>query len=310
MVSFALILTAACIFVLLLLIIYALIYSRENLKLSSTGENQKLTYSTQPSMSIITKQLSYPTNTPNLYHSSNTKLNKQQFNQVRSHSLANNLYITKSSNRRRSSIIDSKQIAQIEFSLPPTAEKYRRRSLAICNNISESKHTTISSIIQTMESKNVFLPCLISFSIYYFESSQIKIEFQSLTSLPSTAQLQQLNIEVKLIPDGKMKCLTIKKYMENENIFSQDNNENFIQFSNISSARLHSKAILMKFYGKDQAKKTIQLGKIGKIYFNQIDDFQNEKPIKFIHEVEIFRMVRIKDNIILFLEAFVFECNT
>ncbi|CAF2497083.1 unnamed protein product [Rotaria sp. Silwood2] len=289
MVSLILVLTIISAFLLSLVIIYALIHFRENFKSSSSYENQRLTYSTQPSIDIIPKKLVYPLNFSNHYHSSNINLNKKKSNQLRSHSLANNVFITKCSNRRRSSIIDSKQIAQIEFSLPPTTEKIRRRSVAICNNINESKQTTIDSIIKTIKSSHHILPCLASFSLVYYKSSQIKIYFHSLTSLPSAIQLQQLTIQVKLIPDGKVKCFSIKNILHNENIFAQDNNEHLIQFSNIPLTKLHVKAILMKFYGKDQTKKTIQLGQIGKIYFNQINNVENEQPINFIHEIEIIR---------------------
>ncbi|CAF3498120.1 unnamed protein product [Rotaria sp. Silwood1] len=289
MVTLILILILISIFFLSLLIIYALIHFRENFKSSFNYENQRLTSSTQPSINIIPKKLAYPLKLSNPYRLTNINFKEQKSNQLRSRSLVNNLFITKCSNRRRSSIIDSKQIAQIEFSLPPTAEKIRRRSLAICNNINESKQTTIDSIIKTIKSSTQFLPCLVSFSIVYYKSSQIKIYFHSLTSLPSTIQLQQLTIQVKLIPDGKVKCLSIKNILHNQNIFAQDNNEYLIQFSNISLTKLHVKAILMKFYGKDQTKKTIQLGQIGKIYFNQINNFENEQPIDFIHEIEIIK---------------------
>ncbi|CAF0979264.1 unnamed protein product [Rotaria sordida] len=295
-----LILTIISIFLLSLAIIYALIYFRENLKSSSSSyENQRLTYSTQPSIDIIPKKLICPLNFSNHRNLSNINLNQQKSNQLRSHSLTNNLFITKCSYRRRCSIIDSKQIAQIEFSLPPTAEKIRRRSVPICNNINESKQSTIDSIIKTIKLSNQFLPCLASFSIIYYKSSQIKIYFHSLTSLPSTIQLQQLTIQVKLIPDGKIKYFSIKNILNNKNIFAQDNNEYLIQFSNILLTKLHNKTILMKFYGKDQTKKTIELGQIGKIYFNQINNFENEQSIHFIHEIEIIRISSIEILVLL-----------
>jgi hypothetical protein len=43
----------------------------------------------------------------------------------------------------------------------------------------------------------------------------------------------------------------------------------------------------MKFYGKDRTKKTIQLGQIGKIYFNQL-----ENQLDFTHEIELIKSVK------------------
>jgi len=256
-------------FLLSSLLIYTLIHSRGNSKSLPIYRKEKIKYSVQPSMDIITRRLPYRLNISTHYDSNITKAN-----QSRSHSLANNnLYITKCSNRRRSSIIDSKQIAQVQFALPPTVETYRRQSLAICNNIIECQQSAIESIIKTIQSSNQFLPCLVSFSIIYLKSSQIKI---------------------KLLPDGKVKNLSIKKLLSNENIFAEENNEYFIQFSNIPLVKLHEKAIVMKFHGKDQAKKTIQLGQIGKINFNEIKNFDNENQIDFNHEIEIIKTVRIE----------------
>jgi hypothetical protein len=176
-------------------------------------------------------------------------------------------------------------MANIEFEVPLTPDKFRRRSVAVCNNIIESKQHTLDSLIKTMKSSNQFLPCLISFSITYLKTSQIKIDFRSLISLPFN--IQQVSIKVKLIPDGKLKNISW-----NENVFNSDNNENFILFSNIPSVKIHEKAIIMKFYGKDQMKKTIQLGQIGKIYFNQLPILQNEIPLDFFHEIELIKLVR------------------
>jgi hypothetical protein len=272
-------------FLLSSLLIYTLIHSRGNSKPLPIYRKEKIKYSVQPSMDIITRRLPYRLNISTHYDSNLTKPN-----QSRSHSLANNLYITKCSNRRRSSIIDSKQIAQVQFALPPTVETYRRQSLAICNNIIECQQSAIESIIKTIQSSNQFLPCLVSFSIIYLKSSQIKINFHSLRSLPPT--IQELTIKIKLLPDGKVKNLSIKKLLSNENIFAEENNEYFIQFSNIPLVKLHEKAIVMKFHGKDQAKKTIQLGQIGKINFNEIKNFDNENQIDFNHEIEIIKTVR------------------
>ncbi|CAF3971890.1 unnamed protein product [Rotaria magnacalcarata] len=283
-----------------LVIIYALIYFQENKKLSSIYENQRLTYSTQPCISMIKEKLKYPSNSSNDHRSANIDLNKAKFDESRSHSVVNNLFITKCSNRRRSSIIDSKQISQIQFSLPPAAEKIRRRSVAICNNIIDSKQTTIDSIIQTIKSSDQFLPCLVSFSMVYdHESSQIKINFHSLRSLPSMIELQQLTVQAKLIPDEKIKCFSIKNVIHNENIFSQDNDEYVIVFSNISLTKIHAKAIIMKFYGKDTNKKTIQLGQIGKIHRNQIHNLEHGSSINFIHELEIIKISPIEILVLL-----------
>jgi hypothetical protein len=277
------------------LLIYIFIHSRENFKSSSssTGEKQILKHSIYPSIDIITKKLPSRLSISSRRRSSVFNANEIKLNQTRSCSLANNLFVKTFSGRRQSSIIDSKQISQIEFSLPPTTEKYRRQSAPVCNNVNETNQNTINSIIKIIKSSNQFLPCLISFSISYLKSSQIKINFHSLTSLPSTIQLQQLTIKVKLIPDGKVKYLEIKKIQENEKFFSETN-EYFIQFSNISLAKLHEKAIVMKFHGKDQTKKTIHLGQIGKIDLNQIKNFENENQIDFIHEIEFIKLVRKK----------------
>jgi len=271
--------------------IYVLIHSRENVK---SHENQRLKYSIQPSFNIITKKLPYHLNISN---SSRRSFNEENLPKLRSHSVANNLFVKNCTNRRQSSIIDSKQIAQIEFSVPLAAEKYRRRSVAICDNMIECHQNTIDSIIKTMKSSNQFTPCLVSFSVNYLKSSQIKIFFHSLSL---NIQLQQLTIKIKLIPDGKIKYLEIKKILQNENIFLDDKQKNFIQFSNISLGKFHEKAIVMKFYGKDQVKKTIHFGQIGKIYFNQLKNFHNENQIDFIHEIEIIKLVRkrIFSNII------------
>jgi hypothetical protein len=273
------------------LLIYLLIHSRERFK-SSIGEKQKLKYSIHPSMSIITKRLPSRLSSSSRRCSSIFNPNEPKPNQTRSYSLANNLFTNKSSGRRQSSIIDSKQISQIEFSLPLTADKYRRLSAPVCNNLNETNQNTINSIIRTIKLSNQSLPSLVSFSIIYLKSSQIKICFHSLTSLPTAIQLQQLTIKVKLIPDGKVKYIELKNIMEHEKIFSDSNNEYFVQFSNISLSKLNEKGIIMKFHGKDQTKKSIHLGQIGKICFNQIENFQEENQIDFIHELEIIKLVR------------------
>ncbi|UJR20521.1 hypothetical protein I4U23_023649 [Adineta vaga] len=266
-----------------LFFIILFIHSRDNLKLSSsstTYEKQKIRYSIPPTMNIITRRLS--SYRSSLSNESDLDITKS--NQIRSHSLATNLFVARCTGRRRSSIIDPKQMAQIQFSLPPTAEKFRRRSVAICHNLLDGKHSTIDSIIKTIISSQQVHPCLISFSISYLNSSQIKIQFHSLTCLPST--IQQLTIKVKLNPDGKVKDLTMKNILPNENVFAKENQEYSIQFSHISPTKVDDKTLSMKIHGKDQAKKQIYIGQIGKIHFNEIGNIKNENQIHFTHEIE------------------------
>ena len=293
MISLIVIIIIITLCVLSSLLIYLLIHSRERFK-SPIGEKQRLKYSIHPSMSIITKRLPSRLSISNRRCSSIFNSDEQKLNQTRSYSLANNLFTNKGSGRRQSSIIDSKQISQIEFSVPLTVDKYRRLSAPVCNNLNETNQSTINSIIRTIKLSNQSLPCLVSFSIIYLKSSQIKICFRALTSLPSTIQLQQLTIKVKLIPDGKVKYIQLKNIMEHEKIFSGSNNEYFVQFSNISLSKLNEKGIIMKFHGKDQAKKSIHLGQVGNIYLNQIKNLQEENQIDFIHELEIIKLVRRK----------------
>ena len=281
MISFLLVIIILSLGIFSSVFIYLLIHSRLHVK---SNEKQRIKYTIQPSFSLITKKLPYRLS---IHRSSDEII----LHTTRSSSLASNLFIKNCTNRRQSSIIDSKQISQIEFALPPSAEKYRRRSVAICNNIIDSPQSTIDSLIKTIRLSTESQPCLISFSINYSKSSQIQIYFHSLTHLP--ANLQQLTIKIKLIPDGKMKTLDLKNIISNENPFANENNEDFIQFSNISLAKLHEKAVVMKFFGKDQIKKNIQLGQIGKIYFNQLKSLQNSNHLDFIHEIEIIKLVRL-----------------
>jgi len=281
--------------------------SRDNLK-SSTNEKQQIIHSLRPSIDIITKKLnqdfrfrtssnktnraSFPTNS----YEENELTHKKQHRsagsidlpktQTRSTSMVTSLLRpprTRSANWRQGSIVDPNQIAMIQFSLPPPINnnnnKYRRRSVAICNSIGEPRENPILIRDST-------LPSLLSFSITYLKSSQLKIQFHSLQSLPEHIHLQQLTIKVKLIPDGKEKSVQIKKSIENETIFGDENNEYSILFSNIPFEKLHEKVLTMTIHGKDQAKKTINLGHIGKINFNQINKFDKENPVDFIHEIE------------------------
>jgi hypothetical protein len=56
-------------------------------------------------------------------------------------------------------------------------------------------------------------------------------------------------------------------------------------------SKLSDKAFLIKLHGKDRMKKNIDLGQIGKIYFNRLTDFQPNKRVEFVHEIEQIRPV-------------------
>src|SRR5271163_1685459 len=97
---------------------YILIQSRRNFQ---SNETQRIKYSIQPSIDIITRKLT-------MGHSRRQSSDEEKLTQIRSHSIANNLFLNKCTNRRQSAIIDSKQMANIEFEVPLTPEKFRRRS--------------------------------------------------------------------------------------------------------------------------------------------------------------------------------------
>ncbi|CAF1449277.1 unnamed protein product [Adineta steineri] len=286
------------------LIFYVFMRPQNNLN-SSNNEKQQIIHSLRPSIDIIIKKLdeelpfrlstsSNKTNrssTPVDHYETNELIHKKQhrsagsifppITQTRSPSLATGLFPThrpRSIHRRQGSIVDPNQLALIQFTLPPTNNnnKYRRRSVAICNSINETKENSITI-------RDPTLPCLLSFSITYLTNSQLKVQFNSLQSLPSAIHLQQLTIKVKLTPDGKEKSLCIKKMIMNEATFGD---ENFILFSNIQFEKHNDRILLMTVNGKDLHKKTIHLGQIGKIHFNQINKFEKENRIDFIHEVE------------------------
>ncbi|CAF0845000.1 unnamed protein product [Adineta ricciae] len=273
----------------ILLFLALLIHSREYFKPpSSIYGKHRIKYTIPPSVNIVTRRLSsYRSSLSNESESDSTKIN-----QTRSHSLANNLFVTRCTNRRRSSIIDSKQMAQIQFSLPLTADKLRRRSIAICHNLLDGKHSTLDSLIKTIASSKQYSPCLMSFSITYCKSSQLKLQFHSLTSLP--LNIQQLTIKVKLSPDGKVKDLTMKNVLPDENVFARDSNEHSVLFSHVSPNKIHEKTLVMKFYGKDQAKKHVHLGQIGKIHFTGVGNIENENEMSFTHEIEHIKMSSIE----------------
>lgn len=266
MISFIFIVILLCL-CLSLFSIYLFIQFRKK-KTRSLGELQRIKYSISPSFDLFTKKFShiYP--------------DESSFIPIRSQSLANNIFVNKCTNRRQSAIVDSKQIAQIEFMVPPSAEQFRRRSIGICNNITETKPTpTIGSIIRRTPLTEEISANLIPFSITFCQGSQILIEFQSLPE-----KYQQLTIKIKLYPEGKT-----KKILFND----QTSNEYSVQFNHIPSMKLSEKSLLMKFYGKDlTTKKSIYLGQIGKIHFNQLPNLHNENPLQFLHQLELIKLVR------------------
>ncbi|CAF1107822.1 unnamed protein product [Adineta ricciae] len=187
------------------------------------------------------------------------------------------LHRPRSANWRQGSIVDPKQMALIEFSLPiHSNNSYRRRSVAICNSISEPKENPL--II-----RDSTLPCLLSFSLTYLKNCQLKVQLHSIQSLPVNLHLQQLTIKIKLSPDGKEKSVHIKSSIQHDTIFEGDHS---VLFSNISFEKLSERILTMSIYGKDQAKKTIHLGHVGKIHFNQVSKLQVDNQVNFMHEVE------------------------
>jgi hypothetical protein len=294
------------------LIVYVFIRSKENVK-SPFNETRQIKYSLTPTIDIITKKVhkdfsfhssissdksnrSSTTLNPSEDNSLNSKKQHKSFESInrlvtpiRSSSVVNSSFQVqhrpRSPNWRQGSIVDPNHLALIQFTLPSNVnDKYRRRSVAVCNNTIERRENLVTPVNSTS-------PCLLSFSIIYLKNSQLKIEFHSIQSLPSNIQLQQLTIKVKLIPDGKEKSIQIRKFIQNETIFDDGENDFFILFSNIQSEKLHEKCLSMTIHGKDQAKKNIHLGHIGKINFNQINQFDNENPIDFIHEIEKIKPV-------------------
>jgi len=291
--------------------------SRENLKSSSTTNKlngkRQIKYSLRPSIDFITKKVNpdfsfrasissdkstrssitinslEETGLPyQKSHQSFQPINPSS-SSMRSLSMVTNLFPNhrpRSTHWRQGSIVDPNQMALIQFTLPShnNDSKYRRRSVAVCSNIIEPRENPITTI-------DSILPCLLSFSIIYLKTSQIKIEFHSLQSLPLNIQFQQLTIKVKLMPDGKEKSSQIKKFIQNETTFEDEKNQFFVLFSNISFEKLHEKILSLTIHGKDQTKKNIHLGHIGKIYFNQINRFDNENQIHFIHEIEKIKPV-------------------
>ena len=293
----------------LTLIFYVFMHSQKRTKLLSTNSKPRIKYFTRPSIDIITKKLhQFHSNVWNnkIYRSSST-INKYEINELNSNKLHRSMGLTNSkpmslrstsmgtslfqarypysSNHRQSSIIDSNQLTLVPFSLPINNNngQYRRRSVAICCNITASKENLLTT-------NNFSLSCFLSFSIIYLKTSQIKIQFYSLKSLPHNIHLQQLTIKVKLLPDRKEKTIQRRQFIENEILFD---NECFILFSNIRYEKILERNLSMIIYGKDQMKKTIHFGQIGKINFNQINELTHENQIDFIHMIEKIKSVNI-----------------
>ncbi len=306
------------------LIAYVFMHSRENSK--SLNEKQQIKYSLRPSFDVITKRLTNDftfrssissnrsSSTTNSYEENHLNPKRKSIESInplispmRSSSMVTNLFQVRrprSTNWRQGSIVDPNQMALIQFSLPPNnnESKYRRRSVPVCHDIIQSKEK--STITTTLNSK---LPCLLSFSITYLKNSQLKIQFHSLQSLPGDIQLQQLTIKMKLIPDGKEKSIQIRKCIQNGTKFGDENNELFLVFSNIHYEKLHEKSLLMTIHGKDQAKKSVHLGQIGKINFNQINQFDHENRVEFLHEIEKIKPVNSNFNLFNILSIFFFS---
>ncbi|CAF2162523.1 unnamed protein product [Rotaria magnacalcarata] len=297
------------------IIFYTFMRSREKLKsssMTSINEKQQIKYSLRPSMHIVTRKLhqdfSFRTSlsSDKSNHSSST-INEYEENELnyktqrksvgslqattittplRSASMVTNLFQprrTHGSNWRQGSIVDPNQMALIPFSLPinnnNNNNKYRRRSVAVCNNLLETRENV-------MAIKDFKLSCLLSFSIIHLKNSQIKIQFHSLQSLPSNIHLENLTIKAKLIPDGKEKSVRIRKSIQNEATFEYENSEFFVLFSNLSFEKLLERSLSMTINGKDQTKKSLYLGHIGKINFNQVNKFNNECRVDFLHAIE------------------------
>jgi hypothetical protein len=299
------------------LIIYVFIRSNENSKVS-LNEKQRIRYSFTPSFDIFTKEL--PQRFLFRGSTSSDKSNRSSFGfnpyeenssilrkasksvesisasviPARSVSLVTNLIDARrprTPNWRPGSIVDPNQLASIQFTLPliNNDDKYRRRSVPVFNRVTETRENPLTIINST-------LPCLLSFSITYLNTSQLKVQFHSLNGLPTNVQLQQLIIKVKLVPDGKEKSIQMKKLIQN-GIKFENNDESSILFSNIQLEKIHEKQFSMNIHGKDQTKKSIHLGQIGKIYLNQIHQWEDENPLEFVHEIEKIKSVSLKNSL-------------
>jgi len=299
------------------LILYVFIRSQSIRRSSQSSLNEKhqIRYSFRPSIDLITKKLSeefsfrssitssksdqsstnaihqcddksfFPKKTQAEQHRSAPSINLTSFPN-RSASMATNfetLRRPRSVNWRQGSIVDSNQMALIEFSLPPhhsDLNKYRRRSVPISHDIILTKDSQTTQIDGS-------IPFLLTFSLNYLKTSQIQVEIHSCQGLPMHLHLQQLNIKVKIYPDGKEKTIQWKKLTENENQqFDDRDQRNSIVFSNISAEKLIEKSFLLTINGKDQTKKNFHLGQIGKIHLNQFQPIIHEQKIDLTHQVE------------------------
>ncbi len=88
----------------------------------------------------------------------------------------------------------------------------------------------------------------------------------------------------------------MKKLIQN-GIKFENNDESSILFSNIQLEKIHEKQFSMNIHGKDQTKKSIHLGQIGKIYLNQIHQWEDENPLEFVHEIEKIKSVSLKNSL-------------
>ena len=297
------------------LIVYVLIRSHHSFK-RSNNEKQQIKYSFTPSFDMITKRLTQE-NPSRASISSSEKSSRSlsttkfyEINEfpsrkssksveslmkttvpIRSSSMASNLIPNRRlrSTGRHGSIFDSNQIAAIRFTLPSGNydPRYRRQSVPVLHTLIEPK----LNLLTTIKSRT---PCLLSFSVTHLDNGQLKIHFQSLQGLANEIQLQLLIIKVKLSPDGKDKSLQIRKYIQNEIKFNDEANPLIILFSNISKEKFHEKSISMTVQGKDQAKKSIHLGQIGKIHFDRIQPWNVDQRMEFLHEIEKIKPVRTK----------------
>ena len=290
--------------------IFLLIRSRKNFRLSPLRMKEILIYPIQPSINTITRKLQIDFIPPwrkSRRNSSrqpsilvtNDDVEQGQTSSFASRSsgdsplLMNISSLSRNNGRRQSSIIDSKHISGIKFSLPPTNDFTRRRSIASCNNLTETRRSTIHSLIQIIKSSNECLPCLLTFTFIYYPSFEFKIVFDSLSSLFKSLSFQQLNVKVKLIPDNKVKSIEIKQYSDDyRNTTADELREYSVRFSNISSEKLSEKSILIKLNGKDQMKRNIEFGEIGKIHLKYFKQIQPEIPVELIHEIEKTKLVK------------------
>jgi len=301
-----------------ILIAYVVIRSTTDNRRKSSIEKQQIRYSYKPSMDIIVQKIKNHGSSSNRASLSSTKstrstatatatgavchaeenelkpnISRKSMESVnvllspqRSSSIASNLLQStrraRSPNWRQGSIIDPQQLSLIQFSLPSLSnnEKYRRRSVAICSNIIQRETPLTLSHLPA--------PCLLAFSLTYLRNSQLKVQFHSFQSLPTNVQFQQITIKVRLTPDGKEKSIQIRKFMEKDVVFE---NEVALLFSSVSLEKLQEKSLQLTIHGKDQAKKTIHLGQIGKIHFNQLKPFEIDNRVDFLQEVEKIKQV-------------------